>query len=35
MRVPHVVGRDVVLAALARELGGQRRVREALEMILA
>ena len=52
MRLPHVVGRDVALAALsrytrqrgaeplrltalARELGGERRVREALEVMLA
>jgi predicted transcriptional regulator of viral defense system len=52
MRLPHVVGRDVALAALsrytrqagadplrltaiARELGGERRVREALQVILA
>jgi hypothetical protein len=52
MRVPHVVGRDVALAALsrytrqagadplrltalARQLGGERRIREALEVILA
>lgn len=52
MRLPHVVGRDVALAALsrytrqtgadplqvtalARQLGGERRVREALEVILA
>ncbi|MGC2372781.1 MAG: type IV toxin-antitoxin system AbiEi family antitoxin domain-containing protein [Solirubrobacteraceae bacterium] len=52
MRVPHVVGRDVALAALsrytrqagsnplrltalARALGGERRIREALEVILA
>lgn len=51
-RLPHVVGRDVALAALsrytrqpgadplrltalARQLGGERRVREALEVILA
>lgn len=52
MRLPHVVGRDMALAALsrymrergaeplrltalARQLGGERRVREALEVILA
>jgi predicted transcriptional regulator of viral defense system len=52
IRLPHVVGRDVALAALsrytrqagadpprltalARQLGGERRIREALEVILA
>jgi len=52
MRLPHVVGRDVALAALSRymrhpgadplrltaigrQVGGERRVREALEVILA
>ncbi len=52
MRLPHIVGRDVALSALARyarqaggdplrltalarRLGGERRVREALEVILA
>jgi predicted transcriptional regulator of viral defense system len=52
MRLPHVVGRDVTLAALsrytrqagadplaltalARQLGSERRIREALEVILA
>jgi predicted transcriptional regulator of viral defense system len=52
MRLPHLIGRDVALAALsrylrqagadplrltalARQLGGGRRIREALEVILA
>lgn len=52
MRLPHIIGRDIALAALlrytrqagtdplrlaalARQLGGERRVREALEVILA
>jgi hypothetical protein len=52
IRLPHIVGRDVGLAALsrytrqagadplrltalARQLGGERRIREALEVILA
>jgi hypothetical protein len=52
MRLPHLVGRDVALAALsryirqagadplrltaiARQIGGENRTREALEVILA